>query len=152
MEKYFRKESGEIVNVIEHCSDIISLYPDTKILIATDSQNNKTNSKYSTVIVFRYGMRGAHYIYSNSTFPKIRDLFTRLFKECELSLEIAEYIKENTIFKIEAIELDYNDIKSTKSTTLIPATRGWVESLGYKAILKSGEMIASKAADRCCRN
>lgn len=163
MVKYFKTEDGKIVNLIDHCNEVITKNPLTSLLIATDSQNSKSKknktqkqrkplSKYSTVVVFRYENKGAHYIYLDSNFPKITDLFKRLFKECELSLEIAEYITQNTIFKIEAIELDYNNIKLTKSTPLIAATKGWVESLGYKAILKSGEMIASKAADKCCRN
>lgn len=152
MEKYFRTERGKIVNVIEHCREILGIHPATQILIGTDSQNTKTHSKYSTVIVFRYGKTGAHYIYSIVKIPKIRDLFTRLFKECELSLDVAEFITHNTSYKVAAIELDFNDFKVTKSTPLISATKGWVESLGYKAILKSGEMIACKAADHTARN
>lgn len=152
MDKYFRTEKGEKVNVIDHCKKILGTYPKAEILIGTDSQNGKTTSRYSTVIVFRYGACGAHYIYLTTKVPKIRDLFTRLFKECELSIEIAEYITENSSYKIAGIELDFNDFKVTKSTPLVSATKGWVESLGYKAILKSGEMIACKAADHCCRS
>ena len=151
MEKYFKTEQGERVSVIEHCAEILSNNPNTEILIGTDSQNSKTESKYSTVIVFRNGLRGAHYIYNTVKVPKIKDLFSRLFKECELSIDIAEFISKNSSFKVSAIELDYNDFKKTKSTPLISATKGWIESLGYKAILKSGEMIAAKAADHICR-
>lgn len=139
------------MNVIEHCAEVLHQYPHAEILIGTDSQNSKSHSRYSTVIVFRYGQRGAHYIYSTTRFPKIKDLFTRLMRECELSIEIAEYITQNTSYKVSAIELDFNDFKVTKSTPLISATKGWVESLGYRAVLKSGEMIACKAADHCCR-
>lgn len=161
MERYFRKENGERVNVIEHCKEVLSKQPNTKILIGTDSQNSKCKRRvrrgkkpathYSTVIVFRYGLRGAHYIYRNIEVPRIRDLFTRLFKECEMSLEIAEYITKNSAYKVSAIELDFNDFKKTKSTPLISATRGWCESQGYQVVLKSGEMIACKAADHICR-
>lgn len=151
MEKYFRLESGEIVNVIEHCREVLSKYPNAQILIGCDSQNSKLHTKYSVVVVFRYDTSGAHFIYQNVKVNKIRDLFTRLFKECELSIEIAEYISNNTSYKVSAIELDFNDFKKTKSTPLISATKGWCESLGYKVVLKSGEMIATKAADHCCR-
>ncbi len=151
MDKYFRTEKGERVNVIEHCREILGQYPKAEILIGTDSQNSKSHSWYSTVIVYRYGTNGAHYVYNTIKVPKIKDLFSRLFKECELSVEIAEYISQYTSYKVGAIELDFNDFKSTKSTPLVSATRGWVESLGYKAVLKSGEMIACKAADHCCR-
>lgn len=151
MEKYFKTEEGEIVNILEHCRKVLSLYPSAKILIGTDSQNTKVSSRYSTVIVFRYNLKGAHYIYNTTNIPKIKDLFSRLFKECELSIEIANYITEKTSYKIDGIELDFNDFKKTKSTPLISATKGWCESLGYRTILKSGEIIACKAADHCCR-
>lgn len=152
MEKYFKLENGQKVNLIEHCSEILGKYPDVQILIGTDSQNSKQYSKYAVAVVFRYGYSGAHYISQVIKIPKIKDLFTRLFKECELSLEVASYINDNTSYKIAGIELDYNDFKITKSTPLISATRGWVESLGFKAILKSGEMIAIRAADCCSRD
>lgn len=151
MEKYFRTEDGKVVNVIEHCRQVLGTYPAAQILIGTDSQNSKTHSKYSTVIVFRYGNIGAHYIFNTTKVSKIKDLFKRLFKECELSLDVAEYITNNTSYKVAAIELDFNDFKITRSTPLVSATKGWCESLGYKTILKSGEMIACKAADHCCR-
>ena len=151
MEKYFRKEDGEIVSLIEHCKEILGEHPNAEILIGCDSQNSKMWSYYAVAVVFRYGHRGAHYVYSTTKVPKIRDVFTRLFKECELSLEVADFITENTAYKIGAVELDYNNFKITKSTPLVSATRGWVESKGYKAILKSGEVIATKAADKHSR-
>lgn len=152
MEKYFKTDKGKIVNIVEHCAEVLKENPNAEILIATDSQNTKKDSLYATVVVFRYGFKGAHFVYSKYSTNKIRDTFTRLFKECELSLEIAEFITKNTAFRISAIELDFNDFKKTKSTPLISATKGWCESLGYKVILKSGEMIASKAADHVCRH
>ena len=151
MEKYFRKESGDRVGLIDHCKEILGTHPNAEILIGCDSQNSKIWSRYSVAVVFRYGSSGAHYIYTNVKVPKIKDLFTRLFKECELSLEIADFITENTSYKIGAVELDFNNFKITKSTPLISATKGWVESKGYKLMLKSGEMIACRAADKQCR-
>lgn len=151
MKNYFRKENGEVVNLLTHCKEIMCKYPDAKILIGTDSQNTKLKSKYCVVVVFRYGSKGAHYIYKSIKVDKIKDMFTRLFKECEMSLEVAEFISKYSSYKIEAIELDFNDFKKTKSTPLVTATKGWCESLGYKTILKSGEMIAVKAADHECR-
>lgn len=148
MEKYFKLHTGERVDIIEHCSEILRNFPSTEILIGCDSQNGKRGCEYAVVIVFKYGRRGSHFIYNKIKYPnKIRDMFIRLFKECELSIEIAEYITKNSSFKISGIELDFNDFKKTKSTSLISSTKGWVESLGYKAILKSGNMYACKAAD-----
>ncbi len=151
MEKYFRKENGEVVSLIEHCKDVLGTEPNAEILIGCDSQNSKAWSYYAVAVVFRYGNRGAHYIYTVTKVPKIKDIFIRLFKECELSLEVADFISNNTAYKIAAVELDYNNFKITKSTPLVSATKGWVESKGYKAILKSDEVIACKAADKHSR-
>lgn len=150
MEKYFRTEEGERVNLVSHALEIMKENPFAEIRIGTDSQNSRKDSKYATVVVFRFPHRGAHYIYQVTQVPKIKDLFTRLFKECELSVEIAEFMKESG-FHVSAIELDYNNMKVTKSTPLVAATTGWVTSLGYKAICKNGDMIATKAGDFICR-
>lgn len=152
MDRYFKTEDGKRVNVIGHTLDILRDNPFTEIYIGCDSQNNKKHTKYATCIVYRYPNAGAHYIYRTDNFPKIKDLFTRLFKECEFSLDVANYLqKEINCGKLTTIELDYNNVKITKSTPLIQATRGWVESSGYKCNLKGGLMIATKVSDRVCR-
>lgn len=151
MEKYFKQIDGKRVNLIEHCSEILGKYPNAEILIGCDSQNHKQYTRYAVAVVFRYGISGAHYIFTIVKTDKIKDLFTRLFKECELSLEIANFITENTSYKVKAIELDFNNYTITKSTPLISATKGWCESLGYTVILKDGDKIASRAADKHCR-
>jgi predicted RNase H-related nuclease YkuK (DUF458 family) len=151
MDNYFRTESGELVNVIDHTVEQIDSHNDVKIYVATDSQNFGEHSVYATAIVYRYGLRGAHYIYSKQKIPRIKSTFERLFKEAELSIETAQHLTNSLPIVIEAIELDYNNKKITKSTPLISSTRGWAESLGYKVKVKPDEMLAAKAADHLCR-
>ena len=150
--KYYRTEEGKLVDIIEHSVEQIKAFPDLKIFIGTDSQNYGGNTVYATVVVFRYGLRGAHYIYNKVKVPRIRDHFTRLYKEGELSIECAEYIQTNSSIKVHAVEFDYNNKKVTKSTNLVPVLKGWAESLGYKALVKPDDLIASKAADHIARN
>ena len=156
MDKYFRTEDGRIVDLIDHCGMILGENPNSEILIGCDSQNGKKKGKgdteYVVTVVFRHGTKGAHFIYKKVKVPKIRDLFTRLFKECEFSLEAADIVTKNSAFKVGAIELDYNDFKRTKSAPLVSATKGWCESQGYKVVLKSGDMFACKAADHVLRH
>lgn len=151
MEKYFKTEEGGLVNVIEHCQEQIK-QDNLKIYISTDSQNYGGKSVFVTAVVFRYGLRGAHYIYLKQRIPRIRDIFTRLWKEGELTVECAEMITQEIPLKIEALEFDYNNKKITKSTNLVPALVGWASSLGYNTRVKPDEMIAAKAADHLCRN
>lgn len=151
MDKYFRTEEGQLVNVIEHALQQIEAYPNLKIYIATDSQNYGAKSVYVTAVVFRYGLRGAHYLYKKDRIPRINDIFSRLFKEAELTIEAAELITNEVPISIEALEFDFNNKKVTKSTNLVSSVKGWAQSLGYEARVKPDEMIAAKAADHLCR-
>lgn len=149
--RYFRTEQGDLVNCIDHCLQEVKKHPDLRIYIGTDSQNYGANTVYVTAIVFRYGTRGAHYIYNKTKVPRISDIFSRLFKEGEMSMECASFIQSNSPIKVHAIEFDYNNKKITKSTNLVSTMRGWAESEGYKALVKPDELLASKAADHLCR-
>jgi predicted RNase H-related nuclease YkuK (DUF458 family) len=151
MERYFKTEEGKLVNLIEHTIEQIEKRPDLKIYIATDSQNYGYKSVYVTAIVYRYGIRGAHYIYHKQRIPRIQDIFSRLWKEAEFTIETATFLKENMPIQIEALEFDFNNKQITKSTPLVKSIKGWAESLGIKANMKPDEMIAAKAADHLCR-
>lgn len=152
MERYFRTEEGDLVNVIEHCLEQIKAQSNLKIYISTDSQNYGGKSVFVTAIVFRYGLRGAHYIYLKQRLPRIRDVFTRLWKEGEMTIDCATMITNEIPVKIEALEFDYNNKKITQSTSLVSSLTGWASALGYQARVKPDEMIAAKAADHLCRN
>jgi len=152
MDKYFRTEEGKLVNIVEHVVEQIQQNPNLKIYIATDSQNYGSNTVYATAVVFRYGLRGAHFVYRKQRIPRIRDTFSRLWKEAEITIDTAQTINAEVPVQFEALEFDYNNAKITKSTNLVPAITGWVKSLGYNVLVKPDEMIASKAADHICRN
>ena len=49
------------------------------------------------------------------------------------------------------IDLDYNEDPKYPSNKLVKAAVGYVESLGYKAKTKPGLLLATYAADGCCR-
>lgn len=148
---YFQTEEGKLVNLNDHIVEELKNNPNLKVYISTDSQNYGAKTVYATAIVFRYGLRGAHYIFRRQRIPRIRDTFSRLWKEAEFTIEIAEQITKEIPIKIEALEFDYNNKKVTKSSNLIPAILGWAKSLGYNALVKPDEMIAAKAADHTCR-
>lgn len=151
MERYFVTEEGKKVNVIDHCLEQLKLHPNLTFHIGTDSQNKGDYSVYVTVLVFRHGLRGAHFVSLTNKIPRIRDIFTRLYKEAEYTIEAATMITEAIPISFEGVEFDYNNKKLTKSTNVIAATKGWAESLGFKAKVKPDELIAIKAADYICR-
>lgn len=151
MERYFRTEENQLVNIIEHCLEQVKIHPNLQIYVSTDSQNYGGKSVFVTAVVFRYGLRGAHYVYLKQRLPRISNVFNRLWKEGEFTIECADMITKEIPIKIEAIEFDYNNKKVTKSTNLVSSMKGWAESLGYSVRVKPDEMIAAKAADHLCR-
>jgi predicted RNase H-related nuclease YkuK (DUF458 family) len=150
MVKVFRKVTGETVDVVDHTIGILQECPYVDIHIGTDSQNLQNVTSYSTVIAYRFGTRGVHYILHKQKVPKIHDKWTRLWKEAELSIETAEWLSEKINVNIQ-IDLDYNNDEKYFSNKLIQATKGWATSLGYKVNVKPDIQIATRAADYQCR-
>lgn len=148
MEKYFKTEQGDLVNIVEHTLDQLRKWPDLTIRVGTDSQNYSGMTRYVTTIVYRYGHRGAHYIYYKENVPRVRSDWTRLYDEGIRTIEAADLLQEEFPIKIDALEFDYNDTKKTLSSQLVQTFKNWG---GFNGVFKSGEMIACKAADHICR-
>jgi predicted RNase H-related nuclease YkuK (DUF458 family) len=145
MERIFKNINGEHVDIIEHTLEVIDKYPNVKIHIGTDSLSKKSKTRYSTVIVYRYGKAGAHYIYYSHKIPRINDLWTKLWKEIEYTIEVAEWLQNKIGVEIE-IDMDYNSKEIHDSYKLISSAKGWANSLGYKVNVKPN-VLATKAAD-----
>lgn len=151
MNRVFRKVEGEAVfDIVKHTLDILNECPYIEIHIGTDSQNHRRNTVYVTAIAYRYGNRGVHYIYNKQKIKKIRDKWSRLWNECEYSIEVANWLTSKINVKVE-IDLDYNSEEKHFSSRLVGPAVGWVNSLGYKANIKPDNQIATRAADYHCR-
>jgi predicted RNase H-related nuclease YkuK (DUF458 family) len=136
MDKYFRTQQGERVNIVEHTLEQLQKWPNMKIYVGTDSQDErgkgrrKRNTVYVTVVAYRYGHRGAHFVYYREQLPIIRDMYTRLFGEAERTLEAAQLIDSEIPISFEALEFDYNQIPKWASNKLVSAVNGWMK--GFK--------------------
>ena len=139
----FKDIQGNRVDPLSHTIQKIESFPHVEIHIGSDSQNLGKKTIYCTVIAYRFGNRGVHYILSKSTQPVIRDMWSRLWKEAELSLEVAEWLTQQINIRVE-IDMDYNDDENFKSNKLVSATKGWANSLGYKVNIKPFNQIVSK--------
>lgn len=153
MEKYFRTKQGNKVDIVEHTLEQLKLWPHLKMYVGTDSQDDGPETTYATAIVYRYGQRGAHVIFLIENVTKIKNIFTRLYNEGTRTIEVARMIQEEIpAIKFEALEFDYADIEKTESTPVVAALRGWVQGLGFNYSFKSGEQLATKAADHIARH
>lgn len=152
MEKYFNTMDGKRVNIVEHTLEQIAKYPHLKMYIGTDSQDDGQDTTYATAVLYRYGTNGAHFIYFRENIPRVWDMFTRLYAEGHRTIDTAQIVREEIpSIKFEALEFDYADVKKTLSSRVVAALRGWVKGLDMKASFKSGEQLATKAADQICR-
>ena len=116
--RLFKDVKGNNIDPVDHTLSILKEYPYAKIHIGSDSQNVGKVTNYTSVIAYRLGTRGVHYILSKSTMSIIRDMWTRLWKEAELSIDLAEWITEKISVKVQ-IDMDYNEDESFKSNKLI---------------------------------
>ncbi|MGA0212257.1 MAG: ribonuclease H-like YkuK family protein [Flavobacteriaceae bacterium] len=146
----FKDIRGNRIDPVAHTLEVIKNFPYAEIHIGTDSQNINKKTIYTTVIAFRLGSRGVHYILSKSSIKQITDMWTRLWKEAELSVDTAEWLTKKVSVKVE-IDMDYNEDESFKSNKLISAAKGWANSLGYKVNVKPNNQIATRAADYHCK-
>jgi|SRR6056300_125079 predicted RNase H-related nuclease YkuK (DUF458 family) len=150
MIKVFRKHDGTTVDIVDHTMSVLQKCPHATIHVGTDSQNGGDKTKYSTVIAYRLGTRGVHYIHRNFYVSKIKDKWDRLSKEAEYSIDVALWLKEKINVEIQ-IDLDYNEDSKFFSNKLIPMTVGWITSLGFKCNVKPNIQVATRAADHQCK-
>lgn len=146
MNKIFRTVDGKRVDPTLHCVDVLDKHENVKVYVGTDSINSKQFTTYCSVIAFRYGHSGAHFIYNKESIPKIKDKYLRLWREVELSVEIANHLRTFNI-PIEMIELDLNSDKKWMSNSVVGSGVGYCVGFGYKANIKPEEQVATRAAD-----
>lgn len=146
----FRTLQGTLIpDVISYLNE--KIVDDTEVLIGCDSQNTGHSTIYGLVIALHYGNRGGHVIYSKLEYPKIKDRFTKLWREVELSVGLAESMKEQKITRIDYLDLDLNPDPIYNSNKVLASAMGWCQALGYNVRCKPAAIVASYVADRICR-
>jgi predicted RNase H-related nuclease YkuK (DUF458 family) len=150
MERVFKSLGNrQVVDLVPYLREVLS--GDTKIAIyvGTDSQNIGDCTHYASVIVLHYERNGGHVLYTQEKVAKIRDRFSRLWKEVEFSMEVADFLRENGI-EATYIDIDLNPDPVYRSNSVLRAALGFVESKGYSARCKPFAVSASYVADRIC--
>ena len=148
MDMQYRKLDGTPVDdLASYTKDYLRKHKEVILSVGTDSQNIGGSSVYATVVAFRHPGKGVHYILTKKREPIISDMITRLFKEAEDSIKVAEYLKENGVYQPITIDVDYNENEEHRSHKLIPMVKGWILGLGYQMNTKQNIQVASVAAD-----
>lgn len=141
-----------MVNAVQHTLEQVDKNPNLKIYIGTDSQSYSEETVFVTTIVYRYGRRGCHYIYHEETMKRVRSDYYRLYDEGVRTIETFSKLVAEIPISVEALEFDYQEVLSTVSKKLVKDFRGWVSGLPVKSVFKSGEMIATRAADHIIKH
>lgn len=150
MKKVFKMEGGQLVDAIKHTIEMFSKYPDAKIFVGTDSQNKRHLTCFVVTIGYKMGNRGMHCIFHKENVKKIKDRYTRLWREVEISLEVAKYL-ELSGFKTTCVELDFNEKEMAKSHAMVAAARGYIVGSGFDCNVKPDLQSAVRYSDYQCR-
>lgn len=141
----------EEINLVSHIKEYLSENPTAEVLIGTDSQNNRSKTDYAIIIALHTN-RGAHIIYTKLSFPRIKDRFTRLLKECTFTIELAGQLREEGIrLSLMKLHFDLNPDPKYKSNDVVRTALGWAEGLGFACSVKPSSWAASYAADYVLR-
>jgi predicted RNase H-related nuclease YkuK (DUF458 family) len=148
MEKVFKTlVQHKEVELISYVKEYKDQFPETQILVGTDSQNRKRETVYALVIgLYRPG-KGAHVLYSKWTTLREKDNISRLLNEVWFSVEVAERLKAELDIKAEWIDIDLNPDPKYKSNQALASAVGVVTGMGYKVRHKGNSPIMTYAAD-----
>jgi predicted RNase H-related nuclease YkuK (DUF458 family) len=152
MNREFRRlYDREKVEIVEYLKQKIEENPETEIYIGCDSQTHRRTTTYAIVVVLHYRGAGGHVLYSKLEVPVIYDLASRLWKEVELSLEVAEYLLEKGVKKAKYIDIDVNPDKKYRSNILLTSAMGLVAWKGFVGRAKPESLAATRVADKLCK-
>lgn len=146
--KFKKLMDNNTVEISEYVKQYIidHKFNNLRIYVGCDSHNKGEFTTYVTTLVIHIGDTGCHVLFNRDKIKRVNDLWTRLWKEVELSVELALYLRENGI-NIHNIDLDLNDDEAYASNKLVAAAKGYVQSLGIKPRIKPDLLPAVHAAD-----
>lgn len=146
--RFTRLQDGKGIEIAEYVKGYIqdNKFNRIKIYVGCDSHNRGEWTTYVTTVVIHVGETGCHVLYNKEKVTRINDLWTRLWKEVEKSVDLANYLRENGI-NIHNIDLDLNADEKHASNKLVAAAKGYVSSMGIKARIKPEILPAVHAAD-----
>jgi len=134
----------------EYIRDYLQKNPKAQIIIGCDSKNRDNETVYGLVVVLYKNKKGGHVLYGKERVPRVRDRWSRLWKEVEYSVDMANQLVQSGLPKATFIDLDLNPDPQFKSNDVVRAAVGLVESMGYQARTKPHSLCASYAADKVC--
>ncbi|WP_448536411.1 ribonuclease H-like YkuK family protein [Pseudothermotoga sp.] len=117
-----------------------------KLFIGSDSDERDGVVTFATVfVVYKPGV-GAIYFYTIKRERRYYDIYSRIFEEAHLSLEMANFVKQN--LHLDSAEIHIDAGYDGPSKQIIPSIVGYVKGMGYSYRLKPWAFAATKVAHR----
>ncbi len=147
-----------VIDLVPYVNEYVRNNPDTEIQIGCDSQPIGGVINYALVLVLYNKGKGGHVLYTKIHVKREKGIknktqdFIKLWREVELSLALAEYLRMSGCKKVKYIDLDLNPDPTFYSNTVLRSSLGYVTSMGYEPRCKPDAFSASYAADRLSRH
>lgn len=153
----FQKFDGEpIDNVALYVKRYMKEHPEAILMIGSDSQQKAFTTSYSAAIVLYRKGRGGHVIIWKQRIKKIRDLFSRLWKEVEFTAHVVSHLIESGIDQDEMIiHIDVNPDPAHESNCAYQPSFGFFKgTFGFNAdqiMVKPLGYVSSHVSDKYVR-
>ncbi len=115
-----------------------------RVCVGTDSDSKDGKTVYATAIVVHRLGNGATYFYRKVVERGIQDMFTRLFKEAELSVETASVMRNMGFIPTIHLDIGYDG----ESGKVLNSIVGYVVGMGFECVVKPDSFAAYKIAHR----
>lgn len=141
MKKYrkFINVHNQVVNPLKYVRDMLYHNPDISLYVGSDSQNRRRFTTFATVIAFRNGTRGTHFIFSREHVkPRMVSVEHRLMEEWRRTVEVANWLMDNGI-KIDYVEFDANRDDRWRSNRIIDVATAYASEAESKRLEESSK-------------
>lgn len=125
---------------------------DNELIIGTDSHAYNFYTVFTTAVVAHRVGKGATYFYKVNISREYYELRSRIFKEAQMSIDVANWILksliDNDFQKISKIEIHVDIGENGPTKELIKSITGYVRNSGFDVKIKPDSYAATKVADR----
>jgi len=151
-QKFKKVDLENVGDLAEYVKKFYKDNPGCTIGIGSDSIQHKKWTIYAVMIALFYPKiggtgRGAHLIYLKKKFTTRFSLWTRLWNEVEMSIDVAKYLKNNINLENIEVHIDINPDEEYKSNMAFQASIGYIKSLEFIPVAKPNSWVATCAAD-----
>ena len=136
--------SKDLIELLQKYADMgLTLY------VGTDSMLYAQHCVYCCIVAIHSNrLNIANYFYQKQKFKeeKYKTLETKILKEVEISIEVAQFLRKNLKNTKIEIHVDIGDKERNATRHLVDSVCGWITSMGFDAKIKP-ESWASSVAD-----